>query len=243
MDLDTGVGIAGALISLKVVAERVLGPSADYLGEELRQYTQKRVENVHRIFRKAEERLGDRIDEGGRVPPKVIKEILDDGSFAEDELAVEYFGGVLASSRSGVNRDDRGAAFAKLVSQLTVYQLRSHYAMYLLFKDLYDGEALEPGNHDDRRAMTTFMPYNSFAVALDLGSEEDFWALLTHSMFGLSRLDLIGEHWQLGSASQLQKIWSQVPDEGIVVQPSALGVELFLWAQGLGHIQNHHFLD
>jgi hypothetical protein len=47
--------------------------------------------------------------EGRPASPKVIKAILDDGSFCDDELTASYFGGVLASSKTEVGCDDRGA--------------------------------------------------------------------------------------------------------------------------------------
>ena len=111
---------------------RVLGPTADYVGVGLQLWTEKRVNNVKRIFQKAEKRLGPDIDRPGSVPPRVLKGILDDGSFIEDELGAEYLGGVLASSRSETDRDDRGTTLVALVGRLSTYQLRLHYIFYVL---------------------------------------------------------------------------------------------------------------
>lgn len=108
-DPITAVG-AGAIAAYlgKDGLAKLLGPTADYLGGELQAYTQRRMENVGRIFSRAESKLGDKLERPGQVPPKVLKTIINDGSYADDELAVEYFGGVLASSRTEIGRDDRG---------------------------------------------------------------------------------------------------------------------------------------
>ena len=39
------------------------------------------------IFKHAETTLGTKIDEPGQVPPKVLKEILLEGYFCDDELS------------------------------------------------------------------------------------------------------------------------------------------------------------
>ena len=96
---------AGAYVTRDVVS-RILGPTADYLGGELKEFTQRRMENVGRIFSNAEDKLGDRLNSPGRVPPKVLKTIINEGSYSDDQIAVDYFGGVLASSRTEVSRDD-----------------------------------------------------------------------------------------------------------------------------------------
>src|SRR4051812_25084796 len=119
MDLGTGLSILGAAAGSAQVVEKILGPTAEYLGNNLRDWTQRGVENVGRIFQTAQRKLGSKIESEGSVPPKVLKNILQEGAFCEDKLSTEYFGGVLASSRSEVSRDDRGAAFASLVGRLS----------------------------------------------------------------------------------------------------------------------------
>ena len=92
-----GLGAAAAYLTKDGIA-KLLGPTAEYLGDGLRDYTKRRAENISRIFQKASEKLGNRIETPGEVPPRVLKAVLNEGSFCDDELAAEYFGGVLASS-------------------------------------------------------------------------------------------------------------------------------------------------
>src|SRR5688500_3074157 len=108
----THVAVAvSAYLGLKDLVPKILGPTADYLGGELRTYTEKGASNLRRIVTNAGEKLGDELNKPGQVSPKVLKNVLEEGYFSEDELAAEYFGGVLASSRTTNSRDDRGATF------------------------------------------------------------------------------------------------------------------------------------
>jgi hypothetical protein len=121
MDIGTGLSILG---SAKVL-EQLLGPTASYVGEGIKEWAKRRVANVERIFEIAHERLGYRINEPGAVPPRVLKEILGEGSFAEDPLMSEYFGGVLASSRGTISRDDIAATHLSCLGRLSTYQIRA----------------------------------------------------------------------------------------------------------------------
>lgn len=235
------VGTAGVSTSKEVMV-KILGPTADYLGDELLQWTQQRQKNVGRIVQNAEGKLGDRINDEGGVPPKVLKEILDDGSFAEDDLAVEYFGGVLASSRSGVPRDDRGAAFAKLVAQLTAYQLRAHYAFYRFIKSVHVGSLENIMYTTGRRELRIFVPFQAYISAMDFTPDENWEQILSHTMFGIGKLGLVDEFWQYGNADHIRNTWPQATAGGIIVAPSPLGAELFLWAHGLGSTPVNQFL-
>ena len=89
-------------------------PTAVYMGEYLKNYVEKRIQNVNRIAENAKEKLGNRVNLPGTVSPRVLKAICDEGSFMEDQLMGEYMGGVLASAKTDINRDDRGARMVRL---------------------------------------------------------------------------------------------------------------------------------
>jgi hypothetical protein len=121
MDTATGLTILGGAVGSAKIVEKLLGPTADYIGLGVKTWTEKRVENVGRIFRIAAEKLGSSIEEKGGIPPKVLKGILEEGSFCDDELSANYLGGVLASSRSSAPRDDRGATYIALIGRLSTW--------------------------------------------------------------------------------------------------------------------------
>jgi hypothetical protein len=117
MDPLTVAGTGLAVLGSKEVIVKLLGPTADYIGTGLRHYTEKGAVNLRRIFANGVRKVGPSLEQEGQVPPKVLKGILTDGYFCEDELGAEYFGGLLASSRSVVARDDRGAAIIALIGR------------------------------------------------------------------------------------------------------------------------------
>lgn len=213
--------------------QKLLGPTADYLGQGLLDFTQKRAQTIGKIFQKAESKLGAKLDTPGEVPPKVLKVVLDDGSFSNDSLAVEYLGGILASSRTEHGRDDRGARIAKVMDALSTYQLRTHYLIYATVRTLFAGSGLSL-NMEGRSKMQIFIPFSGYFAAMDFSDAErlQLTSLLGHVFFGLHGDNLLEGEWRYGDKDSIAKLFAGATDGGIVCQPSALGSELFLWAFG-----------
>jgi hypothetical protein len=227
-----GLGALAAYLG-KDGIQKLLGPTADYLGQGLRDFTQKRIETIGKIFTVAEERLGSKIDTPGEVPPKVLKAVVDEGSFSNSDLSVEYLGGILASSRTEQGRDDRGARIAKIVDSLSNYQLRCHYLVYSTIRILFAGKGLSM-RLDDRPKLQIFMPYPGFFAAMDFSQAEmaQIASLLSHIFFGLHGDNLLEGTWRYGDKENIAKVFAAAQEGGIVCQPSALGTEIFLWAFG-----------
>jgi len=227
-----GLGAVAAYLSKDGIA-KLLGPTADYLGNGLLDFTKRRSENIGRIFQKASEKLGDRIEVPGEVPPRVLKAVINEGSYCDDELAAEYFGGVLASSRTEQGRDDRGARIAKVLDGLSTYQIRAHYLIYATIKQTFtDANLLF--NMEGRPKMQIFLPFTGFVSSMEFSKAEinQFGQLLNHIFFGLAADSLIDPFWQYGPQETIVKMCKTAKDGGIVCQPSAIGAELFLWAFG-----------
>lgn len=231
-----GLGAIAAYLGKDGIA-KLLGPTADYLGGELQEFTKKRINNVGNIFKNAEDKLGDRINEPGAIPPKVLKTIINEGSYSDDEIAVEYFGGVLASSRSDISRDDRGARVAKALDNLSAYQLRCHYLIYSTISSMLKGKDHSFQQQDNREKLEIFMPINEFTNSMGITQKEwDNPQILTHIFNGLSSDRLIADNWAFGSAESLKTInrSKKIKDAGIICTPTATGAELFLWGFGCG---------
>jgi hypothetical protein len=241
MDPGTGLTVLGTALGSKELVGKILGPTADYLGAGMRDWTERSVKNVGRVFEKAKGRLGDKIDTPGAVPPKVLKGILEEGPFCDDELAAEYFGGVLASSRTEVGRDDRGASFISLIGRLSSYQIRSHFAFYSIIREIYQGSTENIGTSHGRLRLSTFIPFTAYVPAMEFDGRENVPAILSHVMFGLSREALIAEQFMYGTKEVLHYALANGP--GIVFAPSALGVELFLWAHGRNDLLTEDILN
>ena len=80
MDPNTAVGTGLAILGSKPLLERLLGPTADYLGGELQGLVQKCNINLDRIFQAATRKLGQRLDTKGEVSPRVLKHVADRSS-------------------------------------------------------------------------------------------------------------------------------------------------------------------
>jgi hypothetical protein len=234
--------IGGALLGGKVV-EKVLGPTAEYLGEGIKTFAEKRVENIRNIFDNAQKKLGDRINSPGAVPPRVLAGILNDGSYRDDKVATEYYGGVLASSRTEISRDDRGATLVSLVSRLSSYQLRVHYIIYRTFLELYSGSNTPITQSKDRVTLKTLIPESTLLVAMDFSESEPGQMIMEHALVGLSREELFAPHnWAYGGGSLLQQRGYNGPERGLIVEPTPNGVELFLNGMGGGYLPINAFL-
>lgn len=247
MEVGTGLTVLGSAIGAAKLVEKVLGPTADYVGTGLRNWAEKRVKNTGRIFKKAAEKLGAKIDEPGTVPPKVLKEILDEGSYCDDELTAEYFGGVLASSRSGVARDDRAASYLKLIAELSSYQIRFHFIIYSIWRRNFAGSGLRPTFIDDLGKMWVFIPYSTLGPAMDFTDQEPSGEILMHCISGLERHDLlVSSHWgskeHVNETNKMRR-WPEVAEPGLCVGPTQYGIELWLWAIGAGNISRTAYLE
>jgi len=239
--VDLGTGLTGLAIALgaKELLGKVLGPTADYAGERTRDVVKAGDENLRRVLAIALRRLGSRSDGPDAVPPKVIKGLLTEAPFCDDELAAEYFGGVLASSRTGNPRDDRGAALLALIGRMTTYQIRAHFLVYLAIKAASDAEDRMGNCGDDPRA---FIPMKSFEEGMDFSAGEDRKAIVGHAISGLVREELIASGPIVDDEDAIQKLYYGSSGPGLVVGPSLQGAELFLWAHGRGDVASQDFL-
>ena len=224
---------------------RVLGPSASYLGEQVASWVKQRHTNLKKIFESADRKLVGRGDVHGSVPPRVLKRILDDGSYCDDPLMAEYYGGVLASSKSGISRDDTGAVHLATIEQLSVYQIRAHYIIYSIVKELFDGTGAKVSTDSQLARLEIYIPWPTWETALAITTdEEERLNLITdHIIFGLKKEMLIGKTIIYGEKEHLLKYYSGAPGDGVLVGVSVWGTQLFLWANGRSDLDSSQYLE
>jgi hypothetical protein len=243
-----GLGAITAYLA-KDGLQKLLGPTAEYLGGELAEFTKKRSDNIGKIFQNANKKLGNKVETEGSVPPKVLKGIINDASFNDDKIAIEYFGGVLASSRTKDGRDDRGARMIKIVDELSTYQLRTHYLIYKTVKELFKSKVDNSlSTSEGRNKMEIFIPFNHYIGLMDFSEEEliNIEPIIRHIFFGLSNDGLIENNFSYGNSEDIiskAKKSTFAKDGGIICQPSALGAELFLWAYGESNKSLEYIFD
>jgi len=195
---------------------------------------------VKEIFDIAQIKLGNEIDEPGEVHPRVLRGIIEEGSYNDDFLVKDYLAGVLASSRSKHGRDDSNLTILSVVNELSAYILRSHYVFYHIIKKLYNSSGIDPGI--DRDKLMTFIPQDVFVVAMDISPDENGDLILENSLTHLNRVNLIEENWSAGDADFMKTQFSGADTAGFIIIPSLFGFELFSRAQGYSKISINDFL-
>jgi hypothetical protein len=241
MDPVTAVGAGLAVIGSKDILVKILGPTAEYFGGEAKNLVQRCNVNLDNIFVIARKKLGPRIDEPGSVSPRVLKHVIDDGKFCDDSIVADYYGGILASSKSENNRDDRGVAILATIKSLSVYQLRLHYLFYSIIYSTYNGRAMNLGT--DQNRMNMYIPFSVYVKAMDFSPSEDASGILIHSVQGLVRSGLVTSHYSYGSKQHLAKRFHEAPEDGFIMGPNVYGAEVFLWGQGIKGATGHEIVE
>jgi hypothetical protein len=254
MDPETALELVGAGTSVDVY-RRVLGPSLDVLGEGLANRSRQVMDNLGSILENAILKLGDSVTEEGSVPPRIMKSVIEEGAYFESEVAADYFGGVLASSRGQKTRDDRGATYSKLLSRLSTYQIRGHYYFYETLRLLYSGKNMNLGDPSARSRLRTAVSGLSFFRALRVsGSDPKGNVVKNHILTGLNQESLIEDHKYesdggimsgkdvfFGTDDHFGNVFGDSHDT-LLFSPTVLGANLYLWAHGQGHLSSSEFL-
>jgi hypothetical protein len=214
---------AGAAVGSRTV-DKVLGPSAEQLGEILNErLTEFRARNIGRVI-EAAERKGDR---DGTVPPRVAHRLLEDGSYCDDELMAEYLGGVLAGSRTPDGRDDRAVTWSALVTSMSALEVRAHFLIYRAIARKVQGTDVNLWDKPGRHAATLVCDAVEFVQTVGSGSGLSSHEVLPNTIPGLYRLGLVDEYsWGSEIAAELS------------IRPTVPGIQLYGWAlgrPGFGH--------
>ena len=241
MDLDKNLLqiIGGAW-----TAQKLLGPSLEYLGGELKHWTEIRLKNLRRIFENAGTKL--RNPEDGSVPPRVLRQVVNDGSFCDDQLFVEYFGGILAGSRTDNPSDDRALTLASLVSRLSTFQIRAHYLFYTAAREVYTGTGVKLNERCDLQRACVFIPLDAFCKSVGIAKDKSLSHMCPHILGGLERENVIGPSsgWGFRKTEILERLSrGSVVEPGVIVRVNSVGIELYLWAHGWRDKNERFFLD
>ncbi len=111
---------------------KVLGPTLDEFGEDLKVLYAKGRDN---IIAAARRKMPEKED-GKRANLRVARDVLWNGAFTDDEVCAEYFGGILAASRSKDGNNDDAIQFVDVIKSMSSNQLRLHYIIYRGLNDI-----------------------------------------------------------------------------------------------------------
>jgi len=230
MDIGTGLAIFGSA----ELAVKVLGPTAEYLGKGIQSFTEKRVANINSILKKAATRIDkSKSDNSGSVDPLMVKDIVDYGSYIEDDLIQDYLAGLLICSKTTSDEDNSHISYAKALENMSRYQVRLHYLLYSVFRKLYLNLDINIGLEENRKKLQTFVGFPLVISALFGNATSkiaNFPGIIQDTITGMIRLSLIGDHFSFGSIEEINRWCSTTKTTmpGIVYQPSVFGIKLFL---------------
>ena len=157
----------------------LLGPTFAELGDDLKRlYAGGR----DRIIAAACKKLRDPED-GKKANLRVARDVFWNGAFSDDEICAEYFGGVLAASRSNDGKDDRNIQFVATIKSLSSSQLRLHCFIYTRLNQLLcrSGKHVNVGMGEEIQAQKIYF-LSLELESLGVRHDTDFPVLHQHGL-------------------------------------------------------------
>ena len=112
--------------------QKLLGPTLDQIGNDMQKlYSVGRDKILTVAIRKSD------VKDGKKANLRVARDVFWNGSFTDESICAEYFGGILASSRSKDGKDDRGIYYTDIIKSLSSQQLLLHYIIYRALNKLW----------------------------------------------------------------------------------------------------------
>lgn len=176
--------------------------------------------NLARIGKNAKEKADGKPLEASH---RVLFKALLEGGYAEDEVVVDYLGGVLAASTP----DDAAAPIIAQIGRLSALQLRLHFVVYREIRRLCVSRQVNFYAHN---RVETVIHAGELLEAVGGG-----WNALRSAMAVLDREGLL-DSFELVSGS------NALPARGVFT-PSGLGADLFLWGNGMSPNDGANLLD
>lgn len=233
VDPLTTISAGLAVLGSKDLMNKLLGPSADYIGGEIKHLVERCNVNLDRVFQLALRKLGPRADEPGSVSPRVLKHVMDEGRFCDDPLTAEYLGGVLASSKSEVSRDDRGLFYLDMIESLSSYQLRTHYLLYAAIVRAGKPLPQDLSYWFDDDTIAVAIPETEYRKEMGYSDQENHDHISYHAFLGLEMKGLLEGGTRVVTPDSNSDF--NVPFR--FFWPTRYGFELFLWGLGRGDIR------
>lgn len=214
-ETKTNIGLNVSLPqSLDTIIENVLGPTSETLGQDLNTLYKK---GTDKIFRKSMQKIDNPTD-NKTANLRVARDVFFNGAFTDSDITAEYFGGILASSRTKDGKDDSGIFYLDIVKSLSSEQLKTHYIVYNMFHQLLQ---TEPPHRDFGMANNAELSnFKIFVPSFDLVTKN--FNELGYLLFGLHSKKLIENFHSHNIKLKNNKILPIIE-----INPTTLGVQLF----------------
>jgi hypothetical protein len=139
--------VTAGIASAAYVAQQLFGKTLAEMGDDLNKIYKA---NRDKLLSKAAAKVVDPND-GAKPNLRVARDVIWNGAVTDDEVCAEYFGGLLAASRSDDGKDDSALIYVDCIKALSSKQLHLHFVIYnSLHKSLVNaGAAVQPGMQDE----------------------------------------------------------------------------------------------
>jgi len=212
MEPLTTITTAGTALA---IANKLLGKTAETISDDIANlYKAGRDKLVSAAVRKTANMEDDKI-----ANLRVARDVFFNGSFTDEAICAEYFGGILASSRSIDGKDDLGVFYTDIIKSLSSSQLKLHYIVYYSLNKLW----IEMPREEERPNAgmgTQTGKYNIWFSTIELQNlgvdvEKDLIALHSKELIG-SNYEALGHKLEDGKEVPYTK-----------VGPTTLGIQLY----------------
>lgn len=159
--------------------QKLFGPSLDAMGADLyRAYEAARNGILNAAIRKTPD-----MEDGKRTNIRVAHGVLAGGAFSDSEICAEYFGGILASSRSEEGQNDDSIQFVEVTKSLSSKQLHLHYVIYNRMNKLFVANGTQVNVGMSTEIQTQKLWFSSVELSLmGLKVDTDFNILWKHGL-------------------------------------------------------------
>lgn len=231
------LAIASIIFANKDLVNKLLGPSCEYLGDKIKdKIVHKGLENIGNIFSKACKKLGNKINEPGKVNSRILQSILTTGSFCEDELIQEYLAGALALSRTKDGIDDSVIGVIKIIESLSSIDLRLHYILYTSFYEKCKNKNLIIEN------LNVLKSYSPFIPIAELKKEFFYESNVCMNSSDLLNSKNLIDFFAFDDTNPLEITFNRTTDDaGLIFTPTLLGIRLFFTLHGTDFSNNQIF--
>lgn len=205
--------------------QKAFGPVLTELGEDLRRlYAVGRDKILAAAYKKIED-----VEDGKQANPRVMRDVLWNGAFSDDEVCAEYFGGILASSRSDDGTCDDSIQFVDVIKALSAKQLQLHYVIYNCLNKLWcnAGKPVNVGQGSEVESQQVWFSRVELVGGLKLRLDTDLSVLHKESLIHRYKAD--------------QHVVGQKSLPYVSVNPTTFGV--LLYASAHNRVDNWRHMD
>lgn len=197
-----------------------------------------RLTNIHKVILKAQKRINkDTSKISSSVSPKLIKTIVDEASWAEDESVQEMWAGLLAGAALNNEITDESIIYVNQLKELSAYEAR---LVNLIYSDPRIGSVGQPITIVNDSFLLNNRLIFPLSTIFELSPKP-----LNHIVEGRSHDELLAnkEEWGLALGfvrPQLDSLirhhviekWEKHTQETVVFYPSLTGLDLYMRCTG-----------